>query len=99
MPVPPQGLLLNPNGDLFYCENSNRSATCSTTPADELYFSAENLAHRDASKRDICPTCLSPCQVNVGAMKQVVPYAKFLVRAYRVKHDAAHRLDTVPAAH
>ena len=28
-----------------------------------------------------------PCQVNVGAMKQFVPYAKFLKRAYQVKHD------------
>ncbi len=32
MPCPfqSQGLLLNPNGDLFYCENSSRSATFST---------------------------------------------------------------------
>ena len=28
-----------------------------------------------------CPTCLSPCQMNVAAIKQVAPYAKFLVRA------------------
>jgi hypothetical protein len=28
-----------------------------------------------------CPTCLSPCQMNVAAIKQVVPYARFLVRA------------------
>jgi len=34
-----------------------------------------------------------PCQVNVGAMKQFVPYAKFLVRAYRVKHDRANTRD------
>ena len=26
-----------------------------------------------------CPTCLSPCQMNVAAVKQVAPYAKFLV--------------------
>jgi hypothetical protein len=34
--------------------------------------------------------------VNVGAMKQVVPYVKFLRRAYKVKHDPARHLETIP---
>jgi len=99
MPCPfrTQGLMLNPYGDLYYCENSKPIGNVLTTPAEELYFKAENLAHRDEVTRDVCPTCLSPCQVNVGAMKQVVPYAKFLVRAYQVKHDPARHLDTLPS--
>ena len=98
MPCPfrSQGLLLNPTGDLHYCENSQAIGNVLETPAEELYFKAENLAHREHIKRDVCPTCLSPCQVNVGAMKQVVPYAKFLVRAYKVKHDPSRHLDTLP---
>jgi sulfatase maturation enzyme AslB (radical SAM superfamily) len=100
MPCPfrSQGLLLNPYGDLYYCENSNAIGNVLTTPAEELYFRAENLAHREEVKRSICPTCLSPCQVNVGAMKQFVPYAKFLMRAYQVKHDPSRHLDTLPTA-
>ena len=68
MPCPfqRQGLLLNPNGDLFYCENSQKLGNALDTPAADLYFGAENLAHREKLKRDTCPTCLSPCQVNVG---------------------------------
>jgi MoaA/NifB/PqqE/SkfB family radical SAM enzyme len=98
MPCPfrTQGLLLNPYGDLHYCENSDSLGNVLTTPAEELYFKAENLAHRERVKDEICPTCLSPCQVNVGAMKQFVPYAKFLVRAYQVKHDPAQHLATLP---
>src|SRR3982751_1863571 len=98
MPCPfrTQGLLLNPYGDLHYCENSNAIGNVLTTPAEELYFKAENLAHREHVKEAVCPTCLSPCQVNVGAMKQFVPYAKFLLRAYQVKHDPARHLETVP---
>src|ERR687890_1449829 len=48
MPCPfrTQGLLLNPYGDLHYCENSNAIGNVLTTPAEELYFKAENLAHR-----------------------------------------------------
>ncbi len=98
MPCPfrSQGLLLNPYGDLYYCENSKALGNVLETPADQLYFGKENLAHREEIKTNICPTCLSPCQVNVGAMKQFIPYAQFLVRAYKVKHDPARHLETLP---
>jgi len=100
MPCPfqSQGLLLNPTGDLHYCENSEKIGNVLDDPADVLYFKAENLMHREHLKKQVCPTCLSPCQVNVGAMKQFVPYARFLKRAYRVKRDPARHLDTLPVA-
>jgi sulfatase maturation enzyme AslB (radical SAM superfamily) len=101
MPCPfqTQGLLLNPYGDLYFCENSEPIGNVLNEPAEELYFKAESQAHRADLKDRVCPTCLSPCQVNVGAMKQVVPYLQFLVRAYRVKHGPEHRLHGAPAAH
>src|SRR5438094_38010 len=95
-PVRSQGLLLNPYGDLHYCEDSQAIGNVLTTPAAELYFRGDNLAHREHIKSDVCPTCLSPCQVNVGAMKQVAPYAKFLLRASRVKRDPSRHLETLP---
>ena len=99
MPCPfqSQGLLLNPNGDLHYCENSEKLGNVLDDSAESLYFKAENLRHREHLKNQVCPTCLSPCQVNVGAMKQFVPYAKFLKRAYDVKRDPERHLETVPA--
>ena len=100
MPCPfqSQGLLLNPEGNLFYCENSEKIGNVLDEPAESLYFRAANLAHREDIKNRTCPTCLSPCQVNVGAMKQVVPYVKFLRRAYQVKHDPRRHLETLPTA-
>ena len=100
MPCPfqSQGLLLNPNGDLHYCENSEKLGNVLDDSAESLYFNAKNLVHRQYLKDKVCPTCLSPCQVNVGAMKQFVPYAKFLKRAYQVKRDPARHLDTLPVA-
>jgi MoaA/NifB/PqqE/SkfB family radical SAM enzyme len=98
MPCPfqSQGLLLNPNGDLHYCENSQKIGNVLDESAESLYFKAEHLMHRQHIKDEVCPTCLSPCQVNVGAMKQFVPYAKFLKRAYKVKKDTSRHLDTLP---
>jgi MoaA/NifB/PqqE/SkfB family radical SAM enzyme len=98
MPCPfqSQGLLLNPNGDLHYCENSEKIGNVLDESVEALYFKAENLLHRQHLKDKVCPTCLSPCQVNVGAMKQFVPYAKFLKRAYQVKRDPARHAETLP---
>jgi MoaA/NifB/PqqE/SkfB family radical SAM enzyme len=100
MPCPfqSQGLLLNPNGDLHYCENSEKIGNVFDEAAESLYFRAENLAHRQHVKEKVCPTCLSPCQVNVGAMKQFVPYAKFLKRAYQLKLHPQRHLETLPVA-
>lgn len=99
MPCPfqSQGLLLNPYGDLYYCENSDRIGNVLEESADTLYHKAENLIHRERVKNEVCPTCLSPCQVNVGAMKQVVPYVKFLARAYQVKRHPERHLETIPS--
>jgi MoaA/NifB/PqqE/SkfB family radical SAM enzyme len=98
MPCPfqSQGLLLNPNGDLHYCENSQKLGNVLDDAAGALYYKAENLMHREHLKAQVCPTCLSPCQVNVGAMKQFVPYARFLKRAYKVKRDPARHVETLP---
>ena len=98
MPCPfrTQGLLLNPDGTLFYCENAKPLGNILETPAGTLYFKAEHLADRAAFESTICKNCLSPCQVNVGAMKQVIPYAKFLMRAYRVKRHPERHAKTLP---
>jgi MoaA/NifB/PqqE/SkfB family radical SAM enzyme len=100
MPCPfrSQGLLLNPDGTLFYCENSKPLGNIMQESAEQLYFKAEHLADRATFEETICKNCLSPCQVNVGAMKQVVPYAKFLMRAYRVKRHPERHLQTLPPA-
>jgi MoaA/NifB/PqqE/SkfB family radical SAM enzyme len=98
MPCPfrSQGLLLNPDGMLFYCENSKPLGNILQTPAEELYFKPEHIADRATFEDTICKNCLSPCQVNVGAMKQVVPYARFLWRAYRLKRHPERHAETLP---
>jgi len=84
-PFQTQGVMLNPDGGLFFCENSEVMGNVRETDPYEIYFSAESQAHRDMIKADKCPTCLSPCQMNVAAIKQIGPYARFVVRATREK--------------
>jgi MoaA/NifB/PqqE/SkfB family radical SAM enzyme len=99
MPCPfrSQGLLLNPDGMLFYCENSKAIGNVLDRGAEQVYFDAENIAYRNTFEETICANCLSPCQVNVGAMKQFVPYARFLWRAYRLKKHPERHIQTLPA--
>jgi sulfatase maturation enzyme AslB (radical SAM superfamily) len=84
-PFQSQGIMLNPNGDLFFCENSEVVGNVLQEDAGAIYFREASQAHRRSIRDDKCPTCLSPCQMNVSAVKQVVPYVKFLIRAAREK--------------
>ena len=89
-PFQTQGIMLNPDGGVFFCENSDVVGNALERDAEDIYFDAASLAHRESVRDDKCPTCLSPCQMNVAAIKQVVPYAKFLVRAAREKRRHHH---------
>ncbi|MGE3178585.1 MAG: radical SAM protein [Vicinamibacterales bacterium] len=88
-PFQTQGVMLNPDGGMFFCENSDVIGNVLESDPEELYFRAASQAHRRSIRDEKCPTCLSPCQLNVAGVKQVVPYVKFLVRASRLKRDGA----------
>ena len=80
-PFQTQGLMLNPDGDLFFCENGDPVGNVREQDPGAIYFHRSSQAHRERIRRERCSTCLSPCQINVSAIKQVFPYAKFLFRA------------------
>jgi sulfatase maturation enzyme AslB (radical SAM superfamily) len=86
-PFQTQGIMLNPDGGLFFCENSEVVGNVLDQDPEQIYFAAASQQHRDQVRDEKCPTCLSPCQMNVSAIKQVVPYARFLVRAAREKRQ------------
>ena len=88
-PFMTQGIMLNPNGDLFFCENSDVIGNATQEDAEAVYFRETAQQHRRHIRDEKCPTCLSPCQMNVAAIKQVMPYARFLVRASMEKRRAA----------
>jgi sulfatase maturation enzyme AslB (radical SAM superfamily) len=90
-PFQTQGVMLNPDGGMFFCENSNVVGNAVTEDPSEVYFKQASQEHRNYIRDEKCPTCLSPCQMNVAAIKQVVPYAKFLVRASAEKRRAARQ--------
>ena len=88
-----------PTADLDYRKLARLSVAGGnvlTEDPEELYFRVTSQKHRDWVRDTQCPTCLSPCQMNVAAVKQVVPYVKFLVRASREKRRSA--ATGVPAA-
>jgi MoaA/NifB/PqqE/SkfB family radical SAM enzyme len=95
-PFQTQGIMLNPDGGLFFCENSEVVGNVLTEDPEELYFRITSQTHRDWVRDTQCPTCLSPCQMNVAAVKNVVPYVKFLVRASREKRRSV--ATSIPAA-
>jgi hypothetical protein len=90
--------MLNPNGDLFFCENSEVVGNVTREDPEVIYFREASQAHRRSIRDEKCPTCLSPCQMNVAAIKQVVPYARFLVRASMEKRRPTVEAIQAPSA-
>tara|TARA_Y100000588_G_scaffold378184_1_gene458307 strand:+ start:1704 stop:2849 length:1146 start_codon:yes stop_codon:yes gene_type:complete len=90
-PFQTQGIMVNPDGGLFFCENSEVVGNARDEDPEKIYFSKASQEHRDFIKNEKCPSCLSPCQMNVSAIKQIGPYARFLLRATREKrkHSSA----------
>jgi sulfatase maturation enzyme AslB (radical SAM superfamily) len=95
-PFQTQGVMLNPNGDMFFCENSDVVGNVTREDPESIYFRADAQAHRKVIRDEKCPSCLSPCQMNVAAIKQVVPYAKFLVRASMEKRRPSPDVPVAP---
>ena len=89
--------MVNPDGGLFFCENSDVIGNLRDEDPETIYFRAQSQEHRKSITDDKCPTCLSPCQMNVSAIKQIGPYAKFLVRASREKRKQRRLVSSHPA--
>jgi MoaA/NifB/PqqE/SkfB family radical SAM enzyme len=98
-PFQTQGIMLNPNGDLFFCENSEVVGNVRDEDPEAIYFKATSQEHRNAIRDEQCPTCLSPCQMNVSAVKQIVPYVQFLVKASQEKRRGKPSLPSEPQPH
>lgn len=81
-----QGLMLNPNGNLFYCENSPCIGNVLDKDPQKIYFDNNNLTIRKRLAYSTCQHCISPCQANIGAIKQILPYIKFIMSTYAVDH-------------
>lgn len=76
-PYQSQGVVINPFGDILYCENSKVIANFRDGDPAEQFFAQQNLRYRQEIKDSVCDTCLSPCMASVNAFNQVLPYAAF----------------------
>ena len=75
-----QGLVLDSNGDMFYCINSRKIGNALGEAPSELYFKQENLNYRKCIEQEICQTCYASCFIGVGVKKLIFPFLFFLVR-------------------
>ncbi len=87
MPCPfmDQGIQLNPEGDLYYCEMSKPIGNVLQEPAKAIYYKPENLAYRQKLISRKCSACISPCHTLVSVRKKLYPYAGFVFYLLRLK--------------
>ena len=83
MPCPfiDQGLVLDPTGDIYYCNNSKKIGNALEDSAEQVYFNGDNLLYRKHLAKNVCPSCQSSCLVGISLSKQIFPYLRFLLSA------------------
>lgn len=79
-PFTNQGLLLNPDGTLQYCHNSQTIGNALETPSGDLYRSQQNLAYRKTFPQERCPNCQMSCLFFVSLRKEVFPFLLFVAK-------------------
>ncbi|WP_404783330.1 radical SAM/SPASM domain-containing protein [Altericista sp. CCNU0014] len=75
-----QGLLLNPDGTLQYCHNSQPIGNTLETPSTEIYHSAQNQAYRSTFEQTRCPDCQMSCLFFVTLRKEIFPFLWFVAK-------------------
>jgi len=84
-PMQTQGLQLNPNGDIFYCEQGSIIGNVRERNPLAIYLDKENLRLRRRTVKAKCRRCQNPCMASVSAAQQVFPYMRFFFEIFWLK--------------
>jgi MoaA/NifB/PqqE/SkfB family radical SAM enzyme len=79
-PFASQGLLLNPDGSLQYCHNSQQIGNALETSSSDIYYAKQNLNYRKSVRQNKCPSCQMSCLFFVSLRKEVFPYFVFIAK-------------------
>jgi len=81
MPCPfkDQGLQINPEGDLHYCEMSKSLGSVLQEPVKDMYYKPENLEYRKRLVARMCSSCVTPCHTLASVRHKIYPYAGFIL--------------------
>jgi len=91
MPCPfqDQGLVLNADGTLHYCTNSQTIGNVHERLPSDIYRDPKNLAYRKHLVAEVCPGCQISCFIGVGLRKTLFPFLWFLAeRVFRKRMTA-----------
>ena len=84
-PMQTQGLQLNPDGGIFYCEQGAMIGNVRERDPLAIYLDKENLRIRSRTVKSQCRRCLNPCMASVSAAQQVFPYLRFFFEIFWLK--------------
>jgi MoaA/NifB/PqqE/SkfB family radical SAM enzyme len=73
------GFILDARGDLQYCMYSRVLGSVKQQSAADVYFAADNLAHRQELIADRCHNCTITCFLELALAKDAFRYARFLL--------------------
>jgi MoaA/NifB/PqqE/SkfB family radical SAM enzyme len=85
-PLAIEGVRIDPNGDMYYCFNSNPIGNVFQRDASSIYYDPKNIKYRRFLERKICPECTQDCFESVSFHKSLdvaIPF--FLLSFFKHK--------------
>jgi hypothetical protein len=97
-PFQTQGIMLNPDGGMFFCENSDVVGNALTEDAEEVYFKATQPGTPGLGEREEVPVVPEPVPDERRGCEAVAPVREFLVRASAEEAKTSQQVAAAAAA-
>ena len=72
-----EGIIIYPNGEIYYCPETNSIGNTRNEAISHIYYNPENLAYRTDVEKTQCPTCPMTCRLHHSLIKYPLTYLKF----------------------
>ena len=79
-PFAVEAISVDPNGDMYYCTDSERIGNIHVRAPSEIYYDEKNIKYRKHIQKTICPTCLQTCKMRISLLKHPLVYVTFHFR-------------------
>jgi len=77
-PFAHEAFSIDPNGDIYYCTNSQKIGNIRKQSLTKIYYT--HLNYQKQIRKQLCPTCLQDCMWRVAFRKTVKPVATIVTR-------------------
>lgn len=79
-PFAVEAVSVDPNGDVYYCTDSESIGNIFERSISSIYYDEQNLKYRRWIEQNKCPSCLQDCLYRIALKKDLLKFGVFKLR-------------------